>query len=687
MAGRTLTQKRLAVAKRRIKDLEAASNSVEARKRYFGSKYYLDSVVAGTPLLPVSSAGEYLQRRNESSLQSYVEQLLPALDAIPSTLGSRSLHPHPVHVGIIADEFLYKSFDATAELTMVTPSNYLEVAEDVDLLIVATTWRGPNDVWSGLATPKSLTRAFLIDQVIPHFREKNLPVVFYSKEDPPNYAQFLSVAQAADYIFTSAEEVVVDYINDCPDARAVRALSFGVNPLHHSPVFSRRDRVKEVIFAGSWHVNKYPERRLAACQIFDGVIESSRDLVIFDRNWDLENERYFFPDEYVPYLAPSVDHGTLLKLQKLADFNVNLNSVIASETMYANRVIELQAMGSMVISNYNTGVNNKFPNVLTAEASADVRDTIDRISDMDLYTVQMEGLRRAYSDHLAHDRMADILRAVGIDHLTASPRICAVVDETSDRLVKEIAGQTVREVDVILKSEVVSRSRDYDIVVPFSSAHVYAPTHIEDLVNGFKYADVDFVTKSVSWDATSADHEPTSIMRDPAAGAIWLDSAAGMQYVQGESVQGNGYAMDSLGLSSFSDRLDMIAPVGLQNDPDYLISVIVPVYNNGPYLLNKCIRSLARSSVFHRMQILLVDDGSTDLRTKQILEELAESYGQVSIFAFEPGGSGSASRARNKGLELATAPWITYLDPDTKRFQTVMPDSLSSPKRSPWISP
>jgi len=136
----------LAVVKRRIKELESVGTSGGARRRYFGSKYYADSVVAGTPLFPTSNAGEYLERRNESPLQGYVEQMLPALDAIPSTLGSRSLSPHPVHVGIIADEFLFKSFEATAQLSVVTPLNYLDVAEDVDLVIVASTWRGPNDV-------------------------------------------------------------------------------------------------------------------------------------------------------------------------------------------------------------------------------------------------------------------------------------------------------------------------------------------------------------------------------------------------------------------------------------------------------------------------------------------------------------------------------------------------------------
>jgi hypothetical protein len=37
------------------------------------------------------------------------------------------------------------------------------------------------------------------------------------------------------------------------------------------------------------------------------------------------------------------------------------------------------------------------------------------------------------------------------------------------------------------------------------------------------------------------------------------------------------------------------------------LTVIVPVYNNGDFLLNKCFASLRRSSMFDKMEILLYD--------------------------------------------------------------------------------
>ena len=103
---------------------------------------------------------------------------------------------------------------------------------------------------------------------------------------------------------------------------------------------------------------------------------------------------------------------------------------------------------------------------------------------------------------------------------------------------------------------------------------------------------------------------------------------------------------------------------------------MVPVYNNGKHLVSKCFRSLERSTIFDEMEILLIDDGSTDRETVQTVRELAARHPNVRAHLFETGGSGSASRPRNEGLKLASAPYITYLDPDNEAlndgYQTLL---------------
>src|SRR5690606_36977201 len=92
----------------------------------------------------------------------------------------------------------------------------------------------------------------------------------------------------------------------------------------------------------------------------------------------------------------------------------------------------------------------------------------------------------------------------------------------------------------------------------------------------------------------------------------------------------------------------------------------IPIYNNGEHLEFKCFESLRRSSLFTQMEILLIDDGSTDPNTIRTVKNLAERFSNVRTYFFETGGSGSASRPRNHGLAMATADWITYLDPDNE---------------------
>ena len=88
------------------------------------------------------------------------------------------------------------------------------------------------------------------------------------------------------------------------------------------------------------------------------------------------------------------------------------------------------------------------------------------------------------------------------------------------------------------------------------------------------------------------------------------------------------------------------------------ISVIIPVYNIEPYL-KWCIDSVIGQSV-EDIEIVLVDDGSTDCGAK-ICDEYAAKECRVKVFHKPNEGLYSA---RNKGIEMATAPFIMFVDGD-----------------------
>ena len=94
------------------------------------------------------------------------------------------------------------------------------------------------------------------------------------------------------------------------------------------------------------------------------------------------------------------------------------------------------------------------------------------------------------------------------------------------------------------------------------------------------------------------------------------------------------------------------------------ISIIIPIYNVEKYL-TVCIDSLKNQGGL-RMEIILVNDGSTDL-SGEIADEYAKKEERIKVIHQENGG---ASAARNVGLDIATEEYIAFLDSDDIWFPT-----------------
>ena len=89
------------------------------------------------------------------------------------------------------------------------------------------------------------------------------------------------------------------------------------------------------------------------------------------------------------------------------------------------------------------------------------------------------------------------------------------------------------------------------------------------------------------------------------------------------------------------------------------ISVIIPVYNVGPYI-GPCIESLKKQS-FRDLEFIFVDDCSTD-NSAVIIEDFARTDPRVRIIRnTENLGSGPS---RNRGIEAAKGAYLSFIDPD-----------------------
>ena len=92
-----------------------------------------------------------------------------------------------------------------------------------------------------------------------------------------------------------------------------------------------------------------------------------------------------------------------------------------------------------------------------------------------------------------------------------------------------------------------------------------------------------------------------------------------------------------------------------------LVSVVVPTYNDAPYL-EVAIEDLINQT-YSKIEILIINDGSTD-KTEEILKKYIEKDKRIRYFYKENGGTGSAL---NMGFEKATGEFGTWISSDDRK--------------------
>ena len=95
---------------------------------------------------------------------------------------------------------------------------------------------------------------------------------------------------------------------------------------------------------------------------------------------------------------------------------------------------------------------------------------------------------------------------------------------------------------------------------------------------------------------------------------------------------------------------------------NYKISVIIPIHNVAKYL-GEALDSLLNQTIGHEnLQVIMVDDGSTDESAKIIQRYEKEYENFVAVYLST--ASGAAGKPRNEGLKIVEAPYVMFLDPD-----------------------
>ena len=96
--------------------------------------------------------------------------------------------------------------------------------------------------------------------------------------------------------------------------------------------------------------------------------------------------------------------------------------------------------------------------------------------------------------------------------------------------------------------------------------------------------------------------------------------------------------------------------------PEYKATVIIPVYNVEKFV-ESCLASLTEQTIgFENIEVLLVNDGSTD-SSEKICKGFADKYENVVLYSKENEG---LSKTRNYALTRANGKYIFFLDSDDR---------------------
>ena len=93
----------------------------------------------------------------------------------------------------------------------------------------------------------------------------------------------------------------------------------------------------------------------------------------------------------------------------------------------------------------------------------------------------------------------------------------------------------------------------------------------------------------------------------------------------------------------------------------YKISVIMPIYNMEKYLV-EAIDSVLNQTIAKDIELILIDDCSTD-KTEKICKKYVSENSNIIYKRLEK-NSKMAGKPRNIGMEIASAEYLMFLDPD-----------------------
>ena len=370
--------------------------------------------------------------------------------------------PRTARAAVVLDDFSANAFAAEWDCVSLTPKNWRMVLQSspVDFLFVESAWAGPGRQWAGKIAG---TDHASLRELVEWCRSQNIPTVFWSKEDPPHYDDFLEAARLFDHVFTTDVNRLPDYLRDLGHS-SVSVLPFAAQPFLHNPIRPEQGwHQRDIAFGGMYFTHKFPERRaqldmlLGAAADVSAVMETG--LEIFSRQLG-GDERYQFPKTFVKYVVGSLSYMEMVTAYKAYKIFLNVNSVVDSPSMCSRRVFEIIASGSNVVTTTSAAIERYFEadeicGARSQREAADVMKALVRNPELGQRLLH-RGQRKIWREHTYRHRSNQIL-ATAVPHLAPEirrPSVSALVSTMRahqlDHVFRTIGSQVDVAVELVL---------------------------------------------------------------------------------------------------------------------------------------------------------------------------------------------------------------------------------------------
>lgn len=338
----------------------------------------------------------------------------------PSFSSRARLRNQHINVVSISDKFTYECFRYEANFIPLTKKNWKEEIDAANpiFFFIESAWNGNDGEWTYTMASYKKKLGDPLRDAIKYCKSKNIPVVFWNKEDPTNYDIFIDVAADCDYIFTTDGGIINKYKTRVGHDR-VYSLAFAAQPAIHNPIRDKRLNLPtyEICFAGSWYNNGHDTRRIQTEIVLDGSMQ--RELHIYDRmlHATKHRESRIFPAKYQPFIVGSLNYEQMVTAYRQYKLFLNINTVQDSPTMFSRRVFEILACATPVVSTNSEGMKAMLGEHIHI---VDDKNTANKVvqqlleSDTDRERIGHLAARHCLKNHSYEQRFNQILNTIGI---------------------------------------------------------------------------------------------------------------------------------------------------------------------------------------------------------------------------------------------------------------------------------